>query len=78
MLNDVVTDDIAQRIRVPTIAAQQSLLAPWARITGSLGAHPAGLATLLAQQAIKKQPGVHHRAMLGEQRPDPLLYVPQR
>ncbi len=66
MLHEVFTNNVTQRVRIPTIPSQQSLLAPWARVTGSLGAHPTGLTAFVAEQVVKEQPGVHRRAMLGK------------
>jgi len=42
-----------------------------ARVARRFRAHPAGLAPLLAEQPVQKQPGVPRRAVTGKQWPDP-------
>ena len=54
MLKDIIADDIAQGIRIPTPATEDGLLTPRPRITCSLRTHPARLASLIAQQTIQK------------------------
>ncbi len=56
VLDDIIPYDIAQRICVPSAAAQDGLLAPRARVARRLGAHPSGLASLVAQQSVQEQP----------------------
>jgi hypothetical protein len=52
-LQRIVAHHVAQRLRVPTAAAENRLLPSWPRITSRLGAHPAGLAALGSQQSIQ-------------------------
>ena len=60
-LDNIIADEVAQGVRIPAASAQNGLLAPWARITRSLRAHPSGLAPLIAQQPVQEQPAL--RAM---------------
>src|SRR6185312_16927422 len=78
MLDDIVTDDIAQGIRIPIPATQDRLLPPWARIACGLSAHPTGLALLLSKQTFQKQTGILRYTLLPEQWTDPLLDLPKR
>ena len=75
--DDVVAHDVTQRVGVPLSAPQHRLLSPRTRITGRLGAHPAGLTALLAEQPIQEQAGRDGHALLLEQRPHPRLDVAQ-
>src|SRR5271156_1459041 len=78
MLNNVVAHDIAQGVGIPAAASQQSLLPPGARITRSLGAHPSGLARLVAEQNIEKIASRRRNTILREQWPDAPLHIAQR
>ena len=50
----VIAHDVAQRIRVPSPAAQDRLLTPWAGIARRFRAHPARLARLVPQKPVQK------------------------
>jgi len=76
-LDRVLTDDVAQSIRLPVTAPEHRLLTPGPRITGCLGSHPAGLAPLRPQQTIQEPAGRGRHARRGKQRPDPLLGLTQ-
>ena len=57
MLGDTVAHQVTQRIGIPPVTAQKRLLPPRPRIVRCLrGAHPSGLATLVAKQPVHKQP----------------------
>jgi hypothetical protein len=77
-LQRVVAHKIAQRIRLPVAAAEDGLLAPRTRIARRLRPHPAGLASLGAEQAVQEQAGRDCHPLLREQRPDPPLHLAQR
>jgi hypothetical protein len=77
MLDRVIAHQVTQRVGIPAVAIQQRLLAPRAGVACRFRAHPAGLAPLLAEQPVQKQPGVPRRAVTGKQWPDPPLYVLQ-
>jgi hypothetical protein len=53
----IITHDIAQIVGIPPAPSQDGLLPPWAGIARRFGSHPTRLATLIAQQAVKKKPG---------------------
>src|SRR3981189_3201368 len=78
MLDDIVADNIAQGIGIPIPATKDRLLPPWTRIARRLGAHPTGLALLIAEQTFQKQACVPRNAFLPEQRTYPLLHFPKR
>src|SRR5271165_118747 len=78
MLDDIVTDDIAQSISIPIPAPQDRLLPPRSRIASCLGAHPTGLALFISKQALKKQACIPRNTFLTEQRTYPLLNLPKR
>src|SRR6266852_5379193 len=78
MLHDIVADNIAQGIGIPIPATKDRLLPPWTRIARRLGAHPTGLALLIAEQTFQKQACVPRNAFLPEQRTYPLLHFPTR
>src|SRR6185312_15607655 len=78
MLDDIVTDDIAQGIRIPIPATQDRLLPPWARIACGLSAHPTGLALLVSKQTFQKQASILRNTLLPEQWTYPLLDLPKR
>ena len=77
-LKRVLARYVAQRVRLPSAAAEDRLLAPWPRIARRLGAHPPRLAPLGSEQAIEEQPRRAGHALLREQRPHPHLALPQR
>src|ERR1700674_6121314 len=54
-LQRIVAHNVAQRIGVPLSSAQNSLLAPGARIARRFRTHPAGLASLSAQKPVQKR-----------------------
>jgi hypothetical protein len=58
MLDDIVTHDVTQRIRVPSSTAKDSLLAP-GPVTSSLCAHLSGVAALIVHR-----PGTNPPALL--------------
>src|SRR4051794_20261966 len=58
MFDDILANNIPQRIGVPTVAAKQFLLPPRPSIARRLRTHPAGLTLLLAEQPIQKQAAV--------------------
>jgi hypothetical protein len=64
MLDDIVVHHIAQRIGLSAVTAQKGSLPPSTRIARRLGAHPAGLAPLIAEQPIQKQFRFHRRPHL--------------
>src|SRR5450631_1759942 len=78
MLDDIIADDIAQSTSIPVTATQDRLLPPWTRIAGCLGAHPTGLALLIAKQTFQKQACIRRNTILLEQRTYPLLDLPKR
>ncbi|GAB3388579.1 hypothetical protein GCM10027514_30700 [Azotobacter armeniacus] len=67
MLEHIGAHQIAQGIGLPATTAENGLLTPGAGIAGCLGAHPAGLAWLVAQQAIEEQAGRGRHSLLGKQ-----------
>jgi hypothetical protein len=77
-LQRVVAHHIAKRIGLPAAAAEDGLLAPGAGIARRLCPHPAGLASLGAEQAVQEQAGRDCHPLLREQRPDPPLHLTQR
>src|ERR1035437_2168768 len=77
-LDDIVPHHVTQRIRVPPATAQDSLLAPRARITCRLCAHPPGLAPLIPEQAVKKQARRRRYLLLREQGSNARFDIPQR
>lgn len=77
-LHRVIAHHVAQRIRVPAPTPQDRLLAPGARITRRLGAHPPGLAPFRPEQAIQEQPRLGRHALLRKQRSHPPFDVSQR
>jgi hypothetical protein len=77
-LEGIVAHDVPQCIGLPAAAAEDGLLPPRAGIARRLGPHPAGLAPLGAEQAVQEQPRRGRHPLLGEQRPDPPLHLPQR
>jgi len=77
-LQRVVAHDVAQRLRVPAATAEDGLLPPRPGVARRLGAHPAGLAPLVTQQPIQKQPRRSRRPVLREQGPQARLHVPKR
>lgn len=52
-LDDVIANEMAQRIRLPPSETKNRLLPPWTLIASCLGAHPSCLAPLVAEQPIK-------------------------
>src|SRR6202453_3700455 len=78
MLDHIAAYDIAQGIRIPIPAAQDRLLPPRARIASRFRAHPAGLALLIAEQALQEQTDIPRNTLLLEQRTYPLLDLPKR
>jgi len=58
VLDDIVTHDVTQRIRVPLATAKDSLLAP-SPVTGSLCPHLSGVAALIVHR-----PGTNPPALL--------------
>jgi hypothetical protein len=77
-LQRVVAHQVAQRVRLPTTTPQDGLLAPGARVSGRLRAHPARLAPLRPQQTLQELPRRGSHPLLCEQGTDPRLYLPQR
>jgi hypothetical protein len=72
-LEGILADQIAQRVGVPTAAAEHGLLAPRAGIPGRFGAHPAGLAPFRPEQPVQERRGGGRHAGMTEQRPEPRL-----
>jgi hypothetical protein len=77
-LDCIIADNIAQSIRIPPAAAENSLLAPGTGIARRLRSHPSGLAPLSAKQAVQEKPGRNRYALLAEQGPNSSLNFPQR
>jgi hypothetical protein len=77
-LDRVVAHHVPQRLRIPVRAAEDGLLTPGTRVTGSLGPHPAGLAPLTPEQAVQEGVGGGGDTPGGKQRADALLGLPQR
>jgi hypothetical protein len=69
---------VAQRMRIPTSAAQNGLLTPWPRIAGCFRSHPACLAPRFAEQTVEEILRRSRHAVLREQRMHPTLRITQR
>lgn len=67
-----------RRCAIPVRATEDGLLTPGTRVAGGLGAHPAGLAPLTAEQAVQEGVGGGGDTRGGKQRADALLGLPQR
>jgi hypothetical protein len=78
LLDNIVADNVAHRVRVPSATAQNGLLAPGAGVTSGLRAHPTGLAPFVAQYPVKKQTRRRCDPFLRKQRSDPRLHSTQR
>ena len=76
MLDDVVADDVAQSVGIPSSATQQGLLSPRTTIPGCLSAHPPGLARFVSQQSIEELACRRGDTILREERPDTPLRLP--
>jgi hypothetical protein len=74
----ILAHHVAQRIGLPAAPPQDRLLPPGAGVTGSLGAHPARLASLLPKQPIEKHTRRCRYPFLREQGAHPPLHLPQR
>jgi hypothetical protein len=72
-LESIIADQIAQRVGVPTAAAEHGLLPPRAGIPSRFGAHPAGLAPFRPEQPVQERRGGGRHAGMTEQRPEPRL-----
>src|SRR5262245_21565836 len=64
MLGSIVAHQIAQRVGIPPVTAQNRLLPPRSRIARCLRAHPSGLTTLVAKQPVHEQARVQSCALL--------------
>jgi hypothetical protein len=77
MLDDIVAEDIAQRIGIRIHPTKDSLLLS-RRIARCLRAHSTGLALLITKQTFQKQACVPHNTFLPRQRSYPLLHLKKR
>jgi len=69
-LQGMVAHQIAQRVRIPTAAAEHGLLPPRPGIARRLGAHPPGLAPFRPEQPVEERRGGGRHAGMAEQRPE--------
>src|SRR5271167_582355 len=74
MLGGIVAHQLAQRIGIPPVTAQNRLLPPRPRIARCLRAHPSGFTTLVAKQPVHEQARVQSCALLREQWTHPYLH----
>jgi hypothetical protein len=76
-LQGIVAHQITQRVGIPDGATEHRRLPPRARVSGSLGTHPAGLAPLRPEQAVDVGRGGFSNAWVTKQRPQPILALAQ-
>ncbi len=73
ILQRISAQEVAQGLGVPRDTPKERLLTPGFFVIGGFRTHPAGLASLIAQQPIKQLSGLRTHTFLSEQPLDPPL-----